>query len=56
MPWAYANVLGRALCGSVCCQEREKRYMLSLEGLRVKPVEDKLFSKHCFALINPDTR
>lgn len=37
-------------------QEREKRYMIPLEGLRVKDVDDKLFAKHLFALYNPEAR
>ncbi|CAL1539543.1 unnamed protein product [Lymnaea stagnalis] len=37
-------------------EEREKRYMLPLEGLQVKDMEGGLFqSKHMFALFNPST-
>ena len=35
--------------------EREKRYMLSLEGLKLRDLESGLFSKrHSFALFNQD--
>jgi hypothetical protein len=36
-------------------QEKEKKFMLPLDGLKVKDVESGLFTKHCFALFNPDS-
>ncbi|XP_056011118.1 dynamin-1-like isoform X20 [Ostrea edulis] len=36
-------------------EEKEKKFMLPLDGLKVKDVESSLFTKHCFALFNPDS-
>lgn len=41
----------------LCTQEKEKQYMLPLEGLQVRDLEGGLFkSKHMFALYNPTSR
>ncbi|XP_025112002.1 dynamin-1-like isoform X4 [Pomacea canaliculata] len=38
-------------------EEKEKRYMLPLEGLRIRDVEGGIFSsRHLFALFNPEQR
>ncbi|XP_062586061.1 dynamin-1-like isoform X6 [Saccostrea cucullata] len=36
-------------------EEKEKKFMIPLDGLRVKDVESGLFTKHCFALFNPES-
>ncbi|XP_078324914.1 dynamin-1-like isoform X7 [Crassostrea virginica] len=36
-------------------EEKEKKFMLPLDGLKVKDLESGLFTKHCFALFNPDS-
>ena len=30
--------------------------MLPLDGLKIRDVESGIFTKHCFALFNPETR
>lgn len=38
-------------------QEREKKYMLPLDGLKIKDVEQGFMSRrHTFALFNPEGR
>lgn len=38
-------------------QEKEKKYMLQLDGLQVKDIESGFMSKrHTFALFNPENR
>ena len=50
------------MCLSACVlclcvpQEKEKRFMLPLDGLLVRRMDDKVFSKHLFALVNPNQR
>ncbi|XP_052720706.1 dynamin-1-like isoform X5 [Crassostrea angulata] len=36
-------------------EEKEKKFMIPLDGLKVKDLESGLFTKHCFALFNPDS-
>ncbi|XP_061184120.1 dynamin-1-like isoform X2 [Saccostrea echinata] len=36
-------------------EEKEKKFMIPLDGLRVRDVESGLFTKHCFALFNPES-
>ncbi|KAK3088788.1 hypothetical protein FSP39_023705 [Pinctada imbricata] len=37
-------------------EEKEKKFMLPLDGLKIKDLESGIFTKHCFALFNPESR
>lgn len=44
-------------CLFVICQEKDKKYMLTLDGLKIRDMDQGFMSKKCgFAIFNPEAR